>query len=191
MSRAAVLREKASFGFWWLCIAAVALGWMWLGALLVRELGADSVARTGWVGVPGTVVVSHCASEIIDQETATEWTDCDGWFTPADGSAPARTVGMSNAGGTIAPGTSVDVRLVGDLAYQQSWFRAGMGAAGALLFGALGGIPLAAVVVSLYSTTPLADRSPLPPGVAVAAFVTIAVTGEFLLTLLLDHWHLL
>ncbi|BCJ72660.1 hypothetical protein CS0771_22040 [Catellatospora sp. IY07-71] len=186
-----MLREKASFGFWWLCIAAVALGWMWLGALLVRELGADSVARTGWVGVPGNVVVSHCASEIIDQETATEWTDCAGWFTPADGSAPARTVGMSNTGGEIAPGTSVDVRLVGDLAYQQSWFRAGMGAAGALLFAALGGIPIAAAVMSLYGLTDRAERSPLEPGVQAALFATIAVTAESLLTLLLDHCHLL
>ncbi|MEU8080280.1 hypothetical protein AB0B31_33095 [Catellatospora citrea] len=191
MSRAAAFRERASVAFVRLGVLAVVLGWMWFNAQVVQELGRESLGRSGWVGVPGTVVVSRCSSEIIDQETQTEWTDCVGYFTPAEPALPDRTVGMSNTGGAIAPGRTVEVRLVDGVAFERSLFRAGMSGAGALLFALLGGIPIAAAVMVPFGLTALAERSPLPPGVQAAVFAVIAVVGQLLLTLLLDRWSVI
>ncbi|GIF96629.1 hypothetical protein [Catellatospora citrea] len=191
MSRAAAFRERASVVFVRLGVLAVALVWMWFNAQLVQELGTESLGRSGWVGVPGTVVVSRCTSEIIDQETATEWTDCVGYFTPAEPSLPDRTVGMSNTGGAIAPGSTVEVRLVNGVAFERSLFRAGMSGTGALLFGLLGGVPIAAAVMVPYGLTARAERSPLRPGVQAGVFAVIAVVGQLLLTLLLDRWSVI
>ncbi len=191
MSRAAAFRKKMPGVFVWLGIVAVALLWMWFNALAVREFGAVSIARAGLAGVPGTVAVSSCTSEVISYETGTDWTDCVGMFTPADGSAPARTVGMSNTGEEIARGTVVEVRLIDGVAYLQSWFQAVLHGAAAVLFGLLGGIPIAAAVMSAYVLTARAERKPLQPGVQVAVFAVIAFGGEFLLMLLLGRWDLL
>ena len=86
MNSVAAFREKAPVVLVRLCLLAVALLWMWFNANLVREMSAEALARAGWAGEPGTVHVSRCTSEVIDQETMTEWTDCAGTFTPADGS---------------------------------------------------------------------------------------------------------
>ncbi|GAA1393235.1 hypothetical protein ACFQZ4_37425 [Catellatospora coxensis] len=191
MSSAAAFREKASGVLIWLGVLAVALLWMWFNALLVREMGAESLARAGWAGEPGTVYVSRCTSEVIDQETMTEWTDCAGTFTPADGSLSSRSVAMPNAGGELTPGSTVEVRLVDGMAFRQSWFQAGGYGAGVLLFGLLGGVPIAAVVMTAYGLSPIARRWSMPSGVQAYVFGVIALAGELLLTLLLDRSELL
>ncbi|MFC7247591.1 hypothetical protein ACFQO7_34445 [Catellatospora aurea] len=191
MSSAATFREKASVVLVRLCLLAVVLLWIWFNAMLVRELSAESLARAGWAGVPGTVRVSGCTSEVIDHETMTEWTDCTGYFTPADQAQLPWKVAMPNTGGELTPGSTVEVRLVDGMALRLSWYQAGAYGAGTLLFGLLGGVPIAAAVMVPYSLTPLAQRSPMPPGLQAAVFAVIAFVGEYLLTLLLDRWDLL
>lgn len=191
MSSGAAVREKATTVLFWLGALAVALLWIWFNALLVREMSVESLARAGWAGVPGAVRVSGCTSEVIDHETMTEWTDCTGYFTPADRSRLPWKVAMSNTGEDLTPGSTVEVRLIDGLAFRQSWYQAGAYGAGTLLFGVLGGVPIAAAVTVSYSMTPLARRWSMPPGAGLAVFVVIAVVGEFLLTLLLDRSEML
>ncbi|MFF5076931.1 hypothetical protein ACFY36_07755 [Actinoplanes sp. NPDC000266] len=178
-------RDLGSKLVFWTLLAAVTLGWMWLCALGAREFGREALARSGLIGERGTVTVTACATDVLDAEINTRITDCAGPFTPAgETAASPGQVTVAFVRDEVATGTRVDVRLVGDVAYESSWWRLTAGTAGALFFGLLGGFPFIPFAVLAYRWVAGPDAT-MRHGVAVALLVTVAIAGEWTVAALL------
>ncbi|XVV09466.1 hypothetical protein ACQP2X_32045 [Actinoplanes sp. CA-131856] len=178
-------RDLPSKVVFWTLLAAVTLGWMWVCALGVREFGQEALARSGLTGTKGTVTVTDCATDFLDTERTTEITDCTGPFIPAGSTTASQPqVRVAFVRDEIPANTRVDVRLVGNVAYESSWWRLTAGTAGALFFGLLGGIPFIPFAVLAYRRL-AGPNATMRHGAAVALLATVAIAGEWTVAALL------
>ncbi|GAB7046362.1 hypothetical protein JCM9534A_14880 [Catenuloplanes indicus JCM 9534] len=116
----------------------------------VWAFGKESLARAGWIGDRGTVVVDGCADDLITIGIGAKWEDCSGLFTAAGGTTAPEPVVIANSR-ELATGSRVEVLLVGDVAYLPHWGDAIAAAITMLVCAAFGGIVIVPLLLALHA----------------------------------------